>query len=171
MPIKETETPYPLIDADPHFGRVVRYMRPSDYAMWAGAAAAGPGALYFMERIDPSNYRFGARSALRLTTFLGFCGGFMLAYQRSSFRFMGLTPNEPEQAKDMKELSARAAAGKPLYGETDMDEYLQGVAMRNSLWSQLKLAAIPWFNVVNHKFHGVDTSKYGASAEAAQRPS
>jgi hypothetical protein len=50
MPIKETETPYPLIDADPHFGRVIRYMRPSDYAMWAGAAAAGPGALYFMGR-------------------------------------------------------------------------------------------------------------------------
>lgn len=48
MPIKDTVTPFPLIDADPHAARVVRYMRPSDYAVWASAAAAGPGALYFM---------------------------------------------------------------------------------------------------------------------------
>ena len=41
------ESPYPLVDADPHFSRVVRYMRPSDYAVWAGATAAFPSALYF----------------------------------------------------------------------------------------------------------------------------
>ncbi|KAJ9097156.1 hypothetical protein QFC21_004825 [Naganishia friedmannii] len=98
---------------------------------------------------------------MKLIGFLGFCGGFLMAYQRSSFRFMGLTPNEPEAAKDMKELSARAAAGKPLYGETDLTPYLQGVAARNSTWSQLKLGSIPWFNLVNHNSHGVDTSKYG----------
>lgn len=46
MPVKQAQTPYPLIDADPHAGRVIRYMRPSDYAAWAGAAAAGPAALY-----------------------------------------------------------------------------------------------------------------------------
>jgi hypothetical protein len=46
MPNKVVETPYPLIDADPHFSRVVRYMRPSDYAVWAGATAAFPSALY-----------------------------------------------------------------------------------------------------------------------------
>lgn len=60
-------------------------------------------------------------------------------------RFMGLSENKAEQEKDMKELSARAAAGKPLYGESDLDDYLQGVAMRNSLWSQLKLSAMPWW--------------------------
>ncbi len=103
---------------------------------------------------------------MRLTSFLGVCGGFLLAYQRSScacpdgtrsvrsseltvraaplVRFMGLTENKAERDKDMKELSARAAAGKPLYGESDLDDYLQGVAMRNSLWSQLKLGAMPW---------------------------
>lgn len=46
MPNKVVETPYPLIDADPHFSRVVRYMRPSDYVVWAGATAAFPSALY-----------------------------------------------------------------------------------------------------------------------------
>ncbi|KAI5449402.1 hypothetical protein NCC49_004744 [Naganishia albida] len=160
MPIKQTQTPYPLIDADPHAGRVIRYMRPSDYAVWAGSAAAAPALLLGWEKIDPTFSRGGTRSATKLLGFLGFCGGFMLAYQRSSFRFMGLSPNEPEVTKDARELSARAAAGKPIYGETDLSEYLQGVAARNSTWSQLKLGLIPWFNVVNHNQHGVDTSKY-----------
>lgn len=46
MPIKETSTAYPLIDADPYFGRVVRYMRPSDVAFVAGGAAFAPSLLY-----------------------------------------------------------------------------------------------------------------------------
>jgi hypothetical protein len=38
-----------------------------------------------MEQIDPTRPpRGGLRSALRLGTFLGACGGFLLAYQRSS---------------------------------------------------------------------------------------
>lgn len=44
---KVVETPYPLIDADPHASRVIKYFRPSDYATWAGATAAFPAALYF----------------------------------------------------------------------------------------------------------------------------
>lgn len=47
MPEKTVETPYPLIDADPHAFRVVRYMRPSDYGVWATLTGAFPGALYF----------------------------------------------------------------------------------------------------------------------------
>ena len=47
------ESPYPLIDADPHFSRVVRYMRPSDYAVWGGATAAFPSALYFWGNSEP----------------------------------------------------------------------------------------------------------------------
>ena len=46
MPNKVVETPYPLIDADPHASRVIRYMRPSDLAVWAGATGAFPGLLY-----------------------------------------------------------------------------------------------------------------------------
>ena len=40
------ETEYPLIDADPYIGRVVRYMRPTDYATWAGVTAGMPGLIY-----------------------------------------------------------------------------------------------------------------------------
>lgn len=47
MPEKVIETRYPLIDADPYAGRVVRYFRPSDYAVWGAATGAFPAALYF----------------------------------------------------------------------------------------------------------------------------
>ncbi|KAI0057460.1 hypothetical protein BV25DRAFT_1841673 [Artomyces pyxidatus] len=50
MPEKIVETPYPLIDADPHFSRVMRYMRPSDYAVWAGSTGAFPSAVYLWVR-------------------------------------------------------------------------------------------------------------------------
>lgn len=46
MPAQDVPRPYPLIDTDPHAGRVIRYMRPSDYGLWAGATVAGPGLLY-----------------------------------------------------------------------------------------------------------------------------
>lgn len=46
MPVQDVPQPYPLIDADPHAGRVIRYMRGSDYGLWAGATVAGPALLY-----------------------------------------------------------------------------------------------------------------------------
>jgi hypothetical protein len=46
-PQKVVSTPYRPIDADPHASRVISYMRPSDYAVWGGATAAAPAALYF----------------------------------------------------------------------------------------------------------------------------
>merc|ERR1711990_398952 len=156
-------TPYPTIDTDPHFKRVISYFRPSDYATWAAGTAIFPAVLTAYELADPSGgHRLpkGMTPALRLATTLGFAGGFLLAYQRSSMRFWGWHENEAEQKRDMEELSALAKEGKPIYGSTDMPEYMQGVAHRNSVWSQLKFATLPWFNLVNHKHHGVDPSKY-----------
>jgi hypothetical protein len=46
MPLQERPRAYPLIDADPHAGRVIRYMRSSDYLVWGGATAAGPALLF-----------------------------------------------------------------------------------------------------------------------------
>ena len=60
----------------------------------------------------------------------------------------------------MEELSALARQGKPVYGTSDLPEFVQGAAHRNSVWSQMKFAALPWFNFVNHPHHGVDTAKY-----------
>lgn len=49
---------------------------------------------------------------------------------------------------DKKELTALAKEGKPLYGETDLPEYIQGVAHRNSMWSQVRLEiTLPLFLV------------------------
>lgn len=59
-------------------------------------------------------------------------------------RFWGWTENAREIKMDYAELSARAKAGKPIYGETELDEFTQGVAAGNSRFSQLKFAAMPW---------------------------
>lgn len=49
-----------------------------------------------------------------------------------------------EYKKDLAELSALAKEGKPVYGHSDLPEHIQGTAHRNSQWSQLKFAALPW---------------------------
>lgn len=46
--IKQLDTPYPTIDADPHFSRVVRSFRNSDYAAWAGLTGAFPFGVYML---------------------------------------------------------------------------------------------------------------------------
>ncbi|KAF9462909.1 NADH-ubiquinone oxidoreductase complex I, 21 kDa subunit-domain-containing protein [Collybia nuda] len=162
MPQKVVEAPYPLIDADPHAFRVIRYMRPSDYATWAAATAAFPSALYLWEMADPSKYKM--RTSLRLGGFLGFVGGFLLAYQRSSVRFWGWSENKREEDMDLAELSQRAQQGKPLYGESPQPQWVQGTAFRNSAFSQLKFSAFPMFNLVNHSHHGTDPAKYSSGS-------
>lgn len=102
MPQKVVTTPYPLIDSDPHAFRVISYFRPSDYATIATGTAAFPAAIYFWgkplyilhgramrfsllllaDMADPTHIRL--RTSLRLGGLLGFVGGFLMAYQRSS---------------------------------------------------------------------------------------
>lgn len=45
---QQVQTRHPVIDQDPHFKRVVAYMRPSDYITWAGLTGAFPGAFWIM---------------------------------------------------------------------------------------------------------------------------
>ncbi|KAF8202218.1 NADH-ubiquinone oxidoreductase complex I, 21 kDa subunit-domain-containing protein [Pholiota molesta] len=163
MPAKVVETKYPLIDADPHASRVVRYFRPSDYAVWAAATAAFPAALHFMEMADPHTAR--QRVHLKLGGILGFTAGFLMAYQRSSLRFWGWTENKREEERDLQELSQRAREGKPLYGESPQPGWVQYAAFTNSQWSQLKFSTFPMFNLVNHNHHGTDPAKYGVKPE------
>ncbi|THH10357.1 hypothetical protein EW145_g1401 [Phellinidium pouzarii] len=163
MPQKVVTTPYPLIDSDPHAFRVIRYFRPSDYATVAAGTAAFPAALYFWDMADPSNFRL--RTSLRFGGLLGFIGGFMLAYQRSSFRFWGWSENRREEEMDLAELTQRAKDGKSLYGESNQPLWVQGAAHSNSAFSQLKFHAFPWFNLVNHPHHGTDPAKYGVDME------
>lgn len=44
----------------------------------------------------------------------------------------------------MEEMTKRAKQGLPLYGESDLTPYMQGVAARNSTYSVFKIQAIPW---------------------------
>ncbi|GBE86364.1 NADH-ubiquinone oxidoreductase complex I, 21 kDa subunit-domain-containing protein [Sparassis latifolia] len=164
MPEKVVQTPYPLIDADPHASRVLRYFRATDYGVWAAATAAFPAALYFWDVADPSKVKL--RTHLRLGGMLGFIGGFLLAYQRSSFRFWGWSENKREEELDRVELTERAAKGLPLYGESNQPEWVQGAAYRNSAFSQLKFQAFPMFNLVNHQHHGTDPEKYKPKNES-----
>ncbi|GAA5999670.1 uncharacterized protein JCM10292_003686 [Rhodotorula paludigena] len=163
--VNNLATPYPVVDADPHFNRVLANLRTQDYLLWGGATAFAPGAIYGMELADPTKLgRAGLRPTLRLATWLGFAGGFLLAYQNASLRLWGWKENAAEQEQDRAELTARAKAGQALYGESELPEYIQGVAHRNSMWSQLKFGVLPWFNFVNHPFHGTDPAKYKEDA-------
>ena len=70
-PQKVVSTPYKLIDADPHASRVISYMRTSDYAVWGGATAAAPTALYLWGEyfeITRNADRMTDRRALRYQT-------------------------------------------------------------------------------------------------------
>ncbi|KAF9930862.1 hypothetical protein FBU30_011151 [Linnemannia zychae] len=146
-------TEHPVIDSDPHFTRVIRYMRGSDLVAWGGLTAATPAALLALERIRPAAGPKGINFALGLATAMGFMGGFLYSYQKSSLRFWGWEENAREQAMNRKELDARAAARLPAYGEPTMDEAAQGVAARNSKYAAIKFASIPYFNTTNHKYH------------------
>ncbi|XXH02257.1 hypothetical protein Hte_008626 [Hypoxylon texense] len=166
IPSKVVKSEYPLIDNDPHFKRVVGYARPSDYIHGGVAAAAGPGLLLAMEKFAPSQVgRGGFARALRLAGAIGIAGGFLYFYQRSSLRFYGMSENAREVEMDMQEMVSKVKAGEPLYGESKLTPHMQGVAARQSRYSALFTAVIPWFNFVNHNQHGVDTAKYYRRAE------
>lgn len=67
-----------------------------------------------------------------------------------SDRFYGFTENTREVEKDMREMVDKVKKGEALYGKSQLSEYLQGVAARNSRYTGLFAHVIPWFNVVNH---------------------
>lgn len=76
-----------------------------------------------------------------------------------------MSENAREVEMDMKEMVAKVKAGETLYGESRLTPNMQGVAARQSRYSSLFMAVMPWFNFVNHNQHGVDTAKYYQQAE------
>ena len=51
---------------------------------------------------------------------------------------------------DMREMVDKVKNKEPLYGVSSLSPYMQGVAARNSRYSQVFFHVIPWFNFVNH---------------------
>jgi hypothetical protein len=66
---------------------------------------------------------------------------------------------------DMREMVDKVKKGEPLYGKSTLSADQQAMAARNSKNSVFLLAVLPWFNAVNHPYHGVDTAKYYQQAE------
>ncbi|MCJ1254571.1 hypothetical protein MMC24_002386 [Lignoscripta atroalba] len=166
VPAKTLNTEFPLIDSDPHFKRVLRYARPSDYAAAAAVTAFGPALMLLWEQIAPSHVgRGGFAPIMRLTTAISATGGFLYLCERSTGRFYGFRENKREVDMDMREMVDNVKKGEPLYGKTTLSPYIQGVASRNSRYSGVWLHVLPWFNFVNHEQHGVDTAKYYQQAE------
>jgi len=157
---QKLSTPYRTIDTDPHFFRVLKYTRVSDWAYAAGLTAGFPGLMMYWDRTEPATPAKSMSSVMRMSTTLGAIGGFLFAYNRSAQRLWGWTENEAEVQRDETEMRARAAAGKKIYGDSELSPYMQGVAARNSTFSGLMFGLAPWFNFVNHSHHGVDASKY-----------
>lgn len=58
--------------------------------------------------------------------------------------------NKREQEMDMREMVDKVKKGEPLYGESELTPYMQGVAARNSRYTGVWLYVVPWFNFVNH---------------------
>jgi len=80
-------------------------------------------------------------------------------------RFYGWTENKREVEMDMREMVDKVKKKQPLYGESQLTPYMQGMASRNSRYTGVWLHVLPWFNFVNHNQHGIDTAKYYQQAE------
>lgn len=158
-----------------HLRRVFGYARPSDYAVAGGMASVSPIAFWVMERVSPSHVgRGGFAPVMRLATAVGLLGGLHVLYQRScsmfaslvffrpdhrthagTGRFYGFTENTREVEMDMQEMVGKVKQGEPLYGHSKVSEYIQGVAARNSRYSELFIHVLPWINLVNHDQVGI----------------
>jgi hypothetical protein len=71
-------------------------------------------------------------------------------FNGSTDRFYGITENRREIDMDMREMVDKVKKGEPLYGQSTLSEYMQGVAARNSRYSVAFIHVLPWFNFVNH---------------------
>lgn len=107
--------------------------------------------------------------AVRIATIVGFTAGFIYSYNRSSLRFQGVLENEREVQKDRYEIKSRLSKGLKPYGETDVPHWIQRIAARNSTYSSTFNHIFPWFNLVQHEYHGVDLKKYYEVREGEEK--
>jgi len=103
------------------------------------------------ERYAPSFAGKGAFPPIfRLSVAIGITAGLGLVYQRSCLRFYGWTENDREVQMDMREMVDKVKKGEPLYGESELTPYMQGISARNSRYSSLFMHIIPFANFTNH---------------------
>lgn len=158
-----SQADYEIIDVDPHFSRVVKYFRGSDWLKVGLFTASGPAIVTAIEFFESGRKRFHVSpSAIRITAALGFTAGFLNQYAQSSLRFQGAIENSREVRKDRYEIKQRLAQGLSPYkeNESSLSQWLRRTAAANSTHSFNYLGIFPWFNFVNHEHHGVSLKKY-----------
>lgn len=134
-----------------HWRRAFGYARTSDWTYAAGMATLGPAFMLATERYAPSFAGKGAfPPILRLSIAIGVTAGLGLVYQRSCLRFYGWSENSREVEMDMREMVTKVKKGEPLYGESELTPYMQGIAARNSRFSSLMFHIVPFANFVHH---------------------
>lgn len=63
---------------------MIRYTRPTDWALGAAVGATAPGLLLYWEKVSPSFVgKGGFAPVLRLAGAVGLTGGFIFAYSRT----------------------------------------------------------------------------------------
>ncbi|KAJ1792685.1 hypothetical protein LPJ67_001475 [Coemansia sp. RSA 1938] len=146
------DAPFPVIDTDPIFGRVIRYMRVSDYVLGISLTAVGPAFMYWMEKYQPSGLsRKYQRHGMLAGGLVGVCAGFMSAY---SSRFWGTSENAREIKMYREEYRRLKAEGKSMHGTSSLPLSIQRISSEYSTGAFLNFDVAPWFNFVNHPFHG-----------------
>ncbi|OLY78869.1 NADH-ubiquinone oxidoreductase 20.9 kDa subunit [Smittium mucronatum] len=151
----EKPVPYPVIDTDPRFTRVIRYFRGVDYLGGVAVAAFGPGLMYWFEKYQPSgNSGAPLRAAMKAAGVVGLLAGFLHMYTQSSMRFLGYKENAREIKMFREEYARLKKEGKTMEGYSMLSPDLQAVAARYSTNSILNVGLLPWFNIVSHPYHG-----------------
>lgn len=149
------KAPYPVIDTDPYFFRVIRYFRLSDLGVAAAVTALGPGFMYWMERYQPSgNPGRPLHRAMKVAGVFGVFAGFLSGYARVSARFQGLSENAREIKKYRQEYAKLKAQGKSLHGESQLPLQMQRTAAGYSTNAYFNFDVFPWFNFASHPYHG-----------------
>ncbi|KAJ2078212.1 hypothetical protein H4R24_004641 [Coemansia sp. RSA 988] len=147
------ESDYPVIDTDPIFSRVVRYMRPLDYTVWAATAASGPAFIYWLDKYHYTGGKSQLGRAMKIVGAFSTIGGFLTAYQMSSARFFGISENAREIRKYRQEYLKLKAEGKPMHGKSTLPLSIQRISSSYSTGAFLNFDVIPIFNFINHPFH------------------
>ncbi|KAI9003698.1 hypothetical protein HDU85_001094 [Gaertneriomyces sp. JEL0708] len=114
----DDHVPYKFLTAEPHLKDVVRYMRPSDYAVWAAVGAGFPAAHWMWERAKPSFHPKVMPRVMAIQIPAYACIGFVFAATHSLFRFWGWRENGPEAARWAEESKTRPQSTKK-WGEND----------------------------------------------------
>ncbi|KAI9504460.1 hypothetical protein GGI25_005289 [Coemansia spiralis] len=154
MSLKLHEAPFPVIDSDPIFWRVIRYFRWTDYVMGAAFASIGPSFLYIMERYQPSGYpRKQLHKAMKASLLLTGVFGFLRMYKNVSSRFFGFSENGREIRMYREEYRRRKAQGIPMDGTSRLPLSIQRISASYTTGAWINFDMLPMFNFVNHPYH------------------